>query len=108
MISQLYGMTQPAQGQQQPNMFVTLLPIILIFGIMYFLLIRPQSKRQKEKQQMLNALKKGDEVVTSGGIYGTIEAINEKENKVIIRVAKELKITMSKSSIATVLGEKKV
>lgn len=107
MISQLYGMAQPAPGQEQPNMLVTLLPIILIFGIMYFLLIRPQSKRQKEKQQMLNALKKGDEVVTSGGIYGTVEAINEKESKVIVRVAKELKITMAKNSIATVIGEKK-
>lgn len=106
MISQLYGMAQPAPGQEQPNVLVTLLPIILIFGIMYFLLIRPQSKRQKEKQQMLGALKKGDEVVTSGGIYGTVEAIIEKENKIVVRVSKDLKLTMAKNSIASVIGEK--
>lgn len=97
-------MAQPAEGQE-PSIIATLLPIIIIFAIMYFLLIRPQSKRQKEKQKMLDALKRGDEVVTSGGIYGTVEAIKEKENQVIVKVNKETKLTMAKNSISSVQGK---
>lgn len=104
MLAELYALGQPAEGQD-PNILATLLPIIIIFAIMYFLLIRPQSKRQKEKQKMLEALKKGDDVVTSGGIYGTIEAIKDKENQVIVRVSKDTKLTMSTNSIASVQGK---
>jgi len=104
VLAQLYAMAQPAEGQE-PSIIATLLPIIIIFAIMYFLLIRPQSKRQKEKQKMLDALKRGDEVVTSGGIYGTVEAIKEKENQVIVKVNKETKLTMAKNSISSVQGK---
>ncbi len=107
MIEQLYAMSGPAQNGQEPNLFMSLLPILIIFAIIYFLMIRPQSKRQKEKQQMLDNLQKGDTVITTGGIHGKIEGIKEKENQLILRIAKDVKVTLSKSSIASLAGEEK-
>jgi len=67
------------------NMLVSLLPFILIFVIMYFLILRPQQKRQKQWQQMLGSIKTGDKVTTAGGIRGIIMSI--KDDVIIIRVA---------------------
>lgn len=105
VVIQLLAMAQPAADGQQPNFLISILPILVIFAIIYFLMIRPQTKRQKDKQQMIDALKKGDRVVTAGGIYGTIEGIREKEGQLIVRVAKDVKITVTRSSIARVVGE---
>ncbi len=77
------------------------LPFVLILVIMYFLMIRPQAKRQKEKQKMLGELKKGDRVVTIGGIHGTIGGFKGKEKKaVILKVDKNTSMTLNRSSIA--------
>lgn len=90
------------QGGQQPNTFAMLLPLLLIFVIMYLFMIRPQVKRQKTHQQMLAALAKGDKIVTSGGIYGEIDSI--KEESVVIRVAEKTKIEVLKTAIAKKRG----
>jgi len=71
----------------------------LIFLIMYLLLIRPQRKKQKEHEQLLNSLKKGDKVVTSSGMFGLISAIDNERNIVVIKVG-EMKFEFLKSSIA--------
>jgi preprotein translocase subunit YajC len=76
------------------------MPIILIFVIMYFLILRPQAKRQKEHQKMLESLQKGDEVVTAGGIYGTIVGMKEKDTVVIVEVDKNVKLNVARSSIS--------
>jgi len=77
------------------------LPFILILAIMYFLMIRPQAKRQKEKQNMLNNLKKGDNIITIGGIHGLINGFKGKEKKaVIVKVDKNTSITINRSAIA--------
>ena len=81
--------------------FGGLLPLILIFFVFYFLLIRPQQRKVREHQKLLNALKKGDEVITSGGIHGTISAI--KGNVVDLKIAEGIKLVISKSAIATVV-----
>jgi len=80
--------------------FAGLLPIILIFVIFYFLLIRPQQKKQKEHQAMITNLKKGDKVVTSGGIYGLVEQVGEKT--VTLKIAENTKVKFSKQYIAAV------
>ncbi len=80
------------------------LPIIAIFAIMYFLIFRPQAKKQKEQRMMIDALKKGDKVVTTGGIFGQIVGVKEKEGTIIVKVAENTKIEMSRASIAKVLG----
>lgn len=77
-----------------------LLPMVLIFAIMYFLIFRPQAKKQKQQQAMIEAIKKGDKVVTAGGIYGTVAGIKEKEKTLIVKIAENVKIEVTKSSIA--------
>lgn len=77
-----------------------LITIILIVGVFYFLLIRPQKKAQEDHKKMLSALKKNDEVITVGGIHGTIA--NVKEASVTLKVDDNVKIEVQKSSIASV------
>jgi len=76
------------------------LPMILIFAIMYFLIFRPQAKKQKQHQAMINAVQKGDKIITAGGIYGTVVGIKEKENTLIVEIDKNVKVELSKTSIA--------
>ena len=78
-------------------------PFIFIFIIMYFVMIRPQKKRQDEQRKLVASLKTGDRVVTNAGIHGLIS--NVKETTVIVKVADNVKIEMEKSAIATVLKE---
>jgi preprotein translocase subunit YajC len=81
-----------------------LLPFLLIFVIFYFLLIRPQQKRQRERNNMLSALQKGDQVITIGGIHGTITDLTE--NTVTLRVAATTQITFERSAISSVKSTK--
>ena len=71
--------------------------VILIFAVFYFFMIRPQTKKQKELQEQRNAMKKGDKVVTAGGIYGEIKEV--QENAFIITIAKDVTIKVSKESV---------
>lgn len=79
-------------------LFSSLLPLILIFVIFYFLLIRPQAKKAKEHRKMLEGLKKGDKVITAGGIYGVIEGIDQ--NTATIKIAENVKIKVLRNTIA--------
>jgi len=76
------------------------LPMILLFAAMYFLMIAPQRKKQKEHEKMLKSLESGDEVVTTGGIYGVIT--NVKEDRFIVRIAENTKIEIGKAFVQTV------
>lgn len=77
-----------------------IIPMVLIFAVMYFLIFRPQAKKQKTQQAMIKALQKGDKVVTSGGIYGTIVGIKESEKTLLIEIAEKVKIKISRSSVS--------
>lgn len=81
----------------------TLVTFGLVFVIFYFLIIRPQNKKQKETKEMLKALKKGDKVVSIGGIHGSIQSI--KENEVVLKIDASTKMTMSRSAISSVLEQ---
>ena len=72
----------------------------LLFAIMYLLLIRPQRKKQKEHEKLLEELKKGDKVVTNGGMFGVIFAIDEEKNRVVLKIGENIKLEFLKSSIA--------
>jgi preprotein translocase subunit YajC len=76
-------------------------PLILIFAIFYFLIIRPQQKREKERKNMLAGLKEGDDIITIGGIYGRI--LNIKEDVITLEVGDKLKIKVTRSAIGNVL-----
>ncbi len=77
MFEQIAYAAEAAQETQQVKPMFQFLPIILMFGIFYFLLIRPQQKKQKELQKMVTELKKGDKVITNGGLIGTISSVQE-------------------------------
>ncbi|HSQ20933.1 MAG TPA: preprotein translocase subunit YajC [Blastocatellia bacterium] len=99
------------QGGSGSSGLIGLLPFILIFVIFYFLLIRPQQKKQREAQQeretMLRALKAGDKVVTTGGIYGTIVAVRDKDNTVQLRIAQSVSVEAERSAIARLQASEK-
>ena len=78
-------------------------PLIFIFIIMYFVMIRPQKKRQEQQKKLIESLKTGDRVVTSAGIHGLIS--NVKETTVLVKVADNVKIEVDKSAITNVLKE---
>lgn len=97
MLLFLFQQTCEPSGSQQGNPLFSLLPLILIFVIFYFLLILPQQRRQKQHRQLLEALKKGDRVVTSSGIHGTI--VNVKDHTVIVLIADGVKVEMEKAQV---------
>jgi len=79
-------------------------PIIIIFAIFYFMIIRPQQKREKDRRNMLSNLKEGDEVITVGGIYGKV--LNIKDDVVTLDVGDKIKIKVSRSAIGNVIRKK--
>ena len=89
--------------QAQPNMWVNMVPIAAVFVIFYFFLIRPQQKQVKEHQRMLDSVKKGDRILTTGGLYGTV--IGLKGTDLEVRFADTVKLTLARSGIARVLTE---
>ena len=97
MINVAYAMA-PGQGGSQAGGFASFVPLVLMFVIFYFLLIRPQQKKAKEHQAMLGELKKGDKVVTSGGIHGTITKVDETD--VTMEVADKVRIKVTRSNIS--------
>lgn len=108
MNSLLYaGAMGGGTGTQTSNPIVSLLPFVLIIVVMYFLMIRPQAKKQREKAKMLQEIQPGDDIVTIGGIYGKVEGVKDK-NILIVRIAKDVKINISRSAVADKVQERVV
>ena len=98
----LYGQVETGGGG-----IAAFLPFILIMIIIYFLMIRPQTKRQKEKEAMREGIKKGDKVITMGGIYGTVQGFKEKGRQAVIKVDNNTNITINRTAIAGLSGKVK-
>jgi preprotein translocase subunit YajC len=104
MMFLFLGQAQPPAPAPGPGGgFGFFVPFIFIFIIMYFMLFRPQKKRQQEQQRLISALKTGDKVVTNAGIHGLIA--NVKETTVMLKVADNVKIEVEKSAVTNVLKE---
>ncbi len=105
MTELAYAMAAPPQGGQQAggSPLGGFLPLILIFGVFYFLLIRPQKKQMKDQQAMINSLKKGDKVVTSGGIHGKITALKGKQ--IELEIAPNTRILVNKPAVSQIVVE---
>lgn len=86
------------------NVFAQFAPLILIFAIMYFLLIRPQQKKVKEHQAMVAALRRGDQVITQGGLIGKVIKV-EKDNELLVELAEGVRVRVVQSTIAQVLNK---
>ena len=85
--------------------FAQFLPLILIFPIMYFLLIRPQQKKVKEHRAMVEALRRGDQVVTQGGVIGKVSKVKEGDNEIEVEIADGVKVRVVTTTIAQVLNK---
>ncbi|NQY82303.1 MAG: preprotein translocase subunit YajC [Alphaproteobacteria bacterium] len=99
-IDSAYAQNAAATGGS--DIFNMLMPMILIFGIMYFLLIRPQQKKHKRHQAKLNAVKRGDKVITGGGIYGTIRRVGD-EGRIQVEIAKDVQVEVLAKTLTDVL-----
>jgi len=91
----------PAKIESTWTSFV---PMILIFAVFYFFLIRPQEKRRKEQDALINSVKKGEEVVTSGGIFGKVVKVNESESTVLVEISENNTVKLAKSAIVEIIG----
>ena len=102
IISQAFAQTAPAaSGGGTESSLLSLLPLVLMFVVLYFIMIRPQMKRQKEHKAMVEALGKGDEVVTAGGVLGRVSKLGE--TYVHVEVANGVELQVQRSSIVQVL-----
>jgi preprotein translocase subunit YajC len=101
-ISNAYAQAAPAAADPGiMGSLTTFMPLILMFVVMYFLMIRPQQKRAKEQRDMMNALAKGDEVVTVGGVLGRVSKVNEQY--LTLEIANATEIVVQKSAVTTLL-----
>jgi preprotein translocase subunit YajC len=93
----------PGGAQQQGNPLLSFLPLFVIIAVMYLFLMRPQAKKQKEHKKMLDSLEKGDKILTTGGIFGEIAGIKEKEDVLIVRIADNVKVELHRTAVAQVI-----
>jgi preprotein translocase subunit YajC len=97
--------TTPAAPGPAPqgNMMTALLPFVAVFAIFYLLIIKPQRKKQKKHQDLVNRLKPGDRVITSGGIYGTVMGV--QQDRIELKIAANTKVEITKGAIGVILGQ---
>ena len=93
-----------AAGGGAGGAFASFIPLILIFAIMYFLLIRPQQKKMKEHQAMVQAVRRGDQVVTAGGLIGKVSKVKD-DNEIEVELAQGVKVRVIKSTLSQVLSK---
>jgi preprotein translocase subunit YajC len=99
-LTDLVLLAQAAPAQAQPNIFVSMMPLIFIFVIFYFLLIRPQQKKAKQHTKLIESIKTGDQVVTNAGIHGVVA--NVKDKTLIIKIADNVKVEFDRAAVAAV------
>ena len=105
MIPAAFSLLQAGTPATPGGSLLSFLPMVFIFVIFYFLLIAPMRKKQKKTQEMLSKLKRGDEVITGGGIYGRIAALDEERGFVVLQIADNVKVKVLRSAIAALAGE---
>ena len=102
-----FAFAQASAGTGGQGFLVQLLPLILIFVVFYFLLIRPQQKRVKDHKAMVESLKRGDEVITSGGIIGVVERVME-DDRIEVIIGEGTKVQIIRSTITSLLKKEEV
>ena len=98
MTSIAYAMGQGGLAGQGSSGFTAFIPLVLMFVIFYFLLIRPQQKKAKEHREMIGNLKKGDRIITSGGLYGTITGV--EDNIITVEIAEKVRVKVSRGNVS--------
>ena len=100
-ISPAYA--QDAGGLLSSSSLISFLPLVLIFGVFYFLLIRPQQSQQRKLKESLTAVKRGDRVVTAGGILGTVQRARPESNEIEVEIAPNVRVTVLRDTLSGVL-----
>jgi preprotein translocase subunit YajC len=100
-MTSFLAMSAPPEGGGGGSMLIQFAPIILIFLVFWFMIIRPQKKQQDQRKSMLEALKRGDQVVTSGGLFATVRDV--KGDRVVATIAEGVKVEISKQAITGVV-----
>jgi preprotein translocase subunit YajC len=100
-ISSAFAQTAPAAAADAPSTLMSMLPLVLMFVVLYFIMIRPQMKKQKEHRAMIEALAKGDEVVTSGGMLGKVSTLGE--NNLGLEIASGVEVQIQRQAVVQVL-----
>jgi preprotein translocase subunit YajC len=96
----MYDFLLMPQAGGEPNFLVTMLPLLLIFVVFYFFIIRPQKKRETERKALIEAVKKGDRIVTLGGIHGTVQQVDDAS--LLVQVDSNVKLRIDKNAVASV------
>ena len=104
LINSAYAQAAEAAAQT-PSMFGTVIQLVLIFAIFYFLLIRPQKRAMQAHQEMLNTVKKGDKILTAGGVFGIVKKSTDDE--LTVEIAKDVEIQVSRSTVKTIVTDEK-
>lgn len=102
------GQLPPAPDQIAPSWISSMIPMVLMIFVFYFLLIRPQEKKRKAQENLVNGVKKGEEVLTSSGIFGIVNKLNDNDNSFELQVAKDVNIKLLKNSIIDITSRKKI
>ncbi|KHO03354.1 preprotein translocase, YajC subunit [Rickettsia felis str. Pedreira] len=97
----------PVETNSLQSGLTSLTPMVLIFAVFYFLLLRPQEKRRKEREKLVSEVKKGEEVLTNSGIYGIVTKVSENDNNIEIEIAKDVRIKALKSAIVDITSRTK-
>lgn len=92
-------------GESSGSAIASFIPFILIFVLFYFLILRPQQKQNRQRQEMLKNVKRGDRVLSSGGIYGKV--VNVNENDLTVEIAKGINVQMTRSGISSIVNQEK-
>lgn len=100
LVEPAYAMGGSGGGAAAGNPIAQLLPFVLMFVVLYFLILRPQIRKQKSQQKMLDGLKRGDKIVTSGGIHGVIT--NLKDDILTVKIAENVKVELSRAAVSRV------
>ena len=102
-INEAYA--QAAGGAGGGDMLFSMLPLVLIFVVFYFLLIRPQQQKMKAHRAMVSAVKRGDKVLTAGGIYGSVVKVEEADDVAVVEIAKDVRVRVARSTISDVMNK---
>ncbi|MFK7973970.1 MAG: preprotein translocase subunit YajC [Rickettsiaceae bacterium] len=99
--------TAPVAPPETATNWTSIVPMVLIFVVFYFLLIRPQDKRRKQHASLVSSVKRGEEIVTNTGIFGTVTKINDSDNTLMIQIADDVEIKVLKTAVADIISRSK-
>jgi preprotein translocase subunit YajC len=106
IISSAFAQEAVNTAAKQPSLLSSMAPLLLIFAVFYFFIIRPQQKKLRDHRSLLDSISKGDEIVTNGGFIGSVAKVNDAENVLSVEIADQVLVKIRKDSVMEVLNKK--